>query len=83
LALGFLGVVTRDIVKDGCELARDDVGQEFGGATLEGRHLRSAGVDGGKRSGQTLGQQQVIQAVMKCHRWLWRQAMGRVPRQAG
>jgi hypothetical protein len=63
LSLRFVGVVTRDIVKDGRELARDDVGQELGGTTLECQHIRAASVDGGERTGQALGQQQVIEAI--------------------
>jgi hypothetical protein len=68
LVLGFVGVVAGDIVKDGRELARDDVGQEFGGAALERQHIRAAGVDGGERSGQALGQQQVVETIGQCHR---------------
>jgi len=68
LSLRFVGVVTRNIVKDGRELTSDDVGQEFGGAALERQHVRTGGVDGGERSGQALSQQQVVEAVGQCHR---------------
>jgi hypothetical protein len=83
LAPGFVGVVSGHLVEDGPKLPRDDLGQGLGGAALERQHVGADRIEHCKRSGQALGQQQVVQAIGQCHRGPWRQAIGRVPRHAG
>jgi hypothetical protein len=63
LAPGFVGIVTGNIVQDGPELPRDGLGKELGGVALERQYVGADRVERCERSGQALGQQQVVEAV--------------------
>lgn len=49
--------------KDGPELSRDDIGKKLGGTALERQHVRADWIGGCERSGQPLGQQEVVQTI--------------------
>ena len=80
---GSVGVITGNFLQDRAELARDDIDQKLGRSALERQHLGAARVEGGERSSQALGEQQIVETVRQRHRVSGLQPIDRVPRQAG
>lgn len=63
LPLGFVGVITTNVIQDCAELTRKRIDQQLWHSALEREDVGTARVQVGKRSNQALGEQQIVEAV--------------------